>query len=273
MPDKSKCFTDTIPPNLFLGAPGAGYAMAMAKQLELMWCIKGAPNAQFSYLDIMCNCPTCATNVGRPDKGGNLKSASFFVKEQGLVGGGVGVNKNTSGFTKWPQPQNYKYCLDWMQEDCYPTSIFGLNKCSGGIKQFKSILDPQHCPTQCNNGGGEVKNSRSKDLYSSFIEKQGHQNMMNALINSPVTGYLQYTENIWFHKNIDVPWTPKGQILGYIEVIYVGHYDDYKGHGPCWRVMIFGGKLGGDLQSRTIMVKAGQNFKFSEDHGWEIYKQ
>jgi hypothetical protein len=103
-PKYAKCFTSTTPPNLFLGAPGAGYAMAMAKVLELMWCMKGAENAQFSYLDIMCNCPECATNVGRPDMGGNLKMASFFVKEKGLVGGGVGVNKNTKGFSKWPQP-------------------------------------------------------------------------------------------------------------------------------------------------------------------------
>lgn len=272
-PETSKCFLETTPPNLFLGAPGAGYAMSFAKALELMWCIKGAPNAQFSYLDIMCNCKECANLVGNPDKGGELKMASFFVKEKGIVGGGAGVNKNTTGFTKWPQPQNYKYCLDWHQSDCYPTSIFGLNKCQGGIKQFTSILDPQMCPTNCNVGGGSVEGSRSRDVFSTFIEKQGHQNMMNALINSPVPAWIQYTENIFFHKNLDIPWSPRGQTLGYIEMIIVGHSDNHNGHGPCWRIMIFGGKLGGDLQTRTMWVRATVNFKFMEDVGWEIYKQ
>lgn len=84
--------------------------------------------------------------------------------------------------------------------------------------------------------------------------------MMNALINSPGPAWMLYTENIFFHKNIDIPWSPKGQILGYIEVILVGHYDNYKGHGPCWRVMIFGGKLGGDHQTHTIMVRSTINF-------------
>lgn len=45
MPEHAKCFLNTTPPNLFLGAPGAGWAMAMAKGLELNWCIKGAENA------------------------------------------------------------------------------------------------------------------------------------------------------------------------------------------------------------------------------------
>lgn len=196
--------------------------------------------------------------------------ASFWVKANGVAGGGVGVNKNTAGFTKWPQPQNYKYCLDWFQDDCYITSLFGVKKCQGEIKMFNSIIDPLSCPKQCNNGGGDVASSRAKNVLDTFIEKQSHSNMMNALINSPVYGWLQYTENIWFHKDLDIPWTPMGQVLGYVEAIFVGHYDNYKSFGPCWRIMIFGGKLGGDAISKTIIMRAKINMQFNEDRGWEL---
>ena len=174
-PKYANCFTNITPPNLFLGAPGAGWAMALTKQIEFMYCFKGATNVQFSYQDIMCSCPECATRAGSPHLGGNTKMAANFVKANGVAGGYSFNQSNKDQATN--APGGYKRCLDLFNDDCYPTTLFGVNKCPGAIKQFNSILDPQSCPKQCNVGGGEVAHSRSRDLFSSFIEKQGYQNI------------------------------------------------------------------------------------------------
>jgi hypothetical protein len=61
-------------------------------------------------------------------------------------------------------------------------------------------------------------------------------------------------------------------MLGWTEMLIMGHIPNYNGHGPCWRIMVFGGKLGGDSQTRTLIVRAGINMGFSEDVAWEMHK-